>query len=299
MPTFIIIFPPIFSPGMSNANFNSSDLRIFLKRLILPSDSRTISGSLPTGQVGVRQRHFAVLRMRNVSLTNLRTLVIFFLLQILLLFHVHSQVYQRPNFSFSSHETLELESIEVDDSATRVYMSILSRKIGGSFCVDKNTYIRNSLGTEEYKLIESMGVPDCPDVHKFSIVGKKLSFILVFPPISADLKYINIIEECPDACISLRYILLDNQINDLINQAFDLYERRKMEESLAIFEDLMSSYNDNKSPVFGTIYLYMISINYELGQSKEIRRLYDELQQSSIINKEEILEEVRYQELIR
>jgi outer membrane scaffolding protein for murein synthesis (MipA/OmpV family) len=72
-----------------------------------------------------------------------------------------------------------------------------------------------------------------------------------------------------------------------------------MSESLKVFEDLMLSRNDNVSPVFGTIYLYMMSINYELGQSKEIRRLFDELKQSSIINKEEILEEARYQELIR
>jgi hypothetical protein len=233
------------------------------------------------------------------KLADPRTLFLLVLLQFLLLFPVHAQVYQRPNFSFSSHETLELQSIEVNDSLTRVYMSILSRKLGGTFCVDTNTYIRNSLGTEEYKLIESMGVPDCPEVHKFSIIGKKLNFILVFPAISKDLKYINIIEECPETCISIRYILLDNEINNRINQAFDLYEKRKMEESLKIFKDLMLSYNDNISPVFGTIYLYMISINYELGDSKEIHRLYDELQQSSIINREEILEEVRYQELIR
>jgi hypothetical protein len=237
--------------------------------------------------------------LHTFRLADPRALLIFLCLQLLLIFHGHTQVYQHPNFSFSSHETLELQSIEVDDSLTRVYMSILNRKLGGSFCMDTNTYIRNSLGTEEYKLIESMGVPDCPEVHKFSIVGKKLNFILVFPAISKDLKYINIIEECPEACISIRYILLDNEINNRINQAFDLYEKRKMEESLKIFKDLMLSYNDNVSPVFGTIYLYMISINYELGDSKEIHRLYDELQQSSIINKEEILEEVRYQELIR
>jgi len=265
-------------------NLRSLKLEDFLSRLT--------SGS-------VRLKHFAELRLRNVSLTDLRTLLLLFLLQFLLLFQVHSQVYERPNFSFSSHETLEVESIEINDSLTLVYMSILSRKLGGSFCIDNNTYLRNSLGTEEYKLTESIGVPDCPEVHKFSIIGKKLSFILVFPTVSKDLKYIDIIEDCPDACISIRYILLDNEINQLINQAFELYEKRKMEESLKIFEDLMLSKNDNVSPVFGTVYLYMMSINYELGQSKEIRRLYDELERSSIINKQEILEEVRYQELIR
>jgi hypothetical protein len=228
---------------------------------------------------------------------DLKTLLLF--LSLFLSLRTHSQVYNRPNFSFSSHETIELESIEVSDSLTRVYLSILSRKLGGTFCIDKNTYIRNPMGTEEYKLVESMGVPDCPEVHKFNIIGKKLSFILVFPPISKDLKYIDIKEDCSDACLSIRYILLDQDINQMISQGFELYERRRMEESLAIFEDLMNSYNDNFSPVFGTVYLYMISINYELGRSKEIRRLYDALQQSSIINKEEILEEVRYQELIR
>jgi hypothetical protein len=187
----------------------------------------------------------------------------------------------------------------MDEDQTRIYMSILNRRLGATFCVDTNTYIRNSLGNEEYKLIESVGVPDCPDVHKFGIVGKKLSFILVFPHVSEEIQYIDIIEDCQDACFSIRYILLDNEINELINQGLNLYESRKLTESLKVFEDLMLSKNDNVSPVFGTVYLYMMTINYELGQSKEIRRLFDELEQSSIMNKEEIIEEVRYQELFR
>jgi len=237
--------------------------------------------------------------LRTRRLVDLRTFLVLILVKLSFLFNVHAQVYEHPNFSFSSHETLDLESIEIDENQTRIYFSILNRKLGGSFCVDTNTYIKNSLGSEEYKLVESMGVPDCPDLHKFSIVGKRLSFILVFPPVSKDMKYIDIIENCQDACFSIRYVLLDNEINGMINQGMTLYESRKLEESLKIFEELMLSRNDNVSPVFGTVYLYMMSINYELGQSKEIRRLFDELQQSSIINKEEILEEVRYQELIR
>jgi hypothetical protein len=237
--------------------------------------------------------------LRPCGPANMKAFLIFFVLQLTVFLPSFSQVYQRPNFSFSTHETLDLESIEIDENQTRIYMSILNRKLGASFCVDTNTYIRNSLGTEEYKLVESMGVPDCPDVHKFSIVGKKLSFILVFPPVSKEIKYIDIIENCQNACFSIRYVLLDNKINEVINQGLKLYEARKMTESLRVFEDLMLSQNDNVSPVFGTVYLYMMSINYELGQSKEIRRLFNELKQSSIINKDEILEEARYQELIR
>jgi hypothetical protein len=233
------------------------------------------------------------------GLTGLKTLLILLCLQFLFQFNTNSQIYEHPNFSFSSHETLELERVEVDANQTRVYFSILNRKLGGTFCMDTSTYIKNSLGSEEYKLLESIGVPDCPDVHKFSIVGKKLSFILVFPPISKEIRYIDIIENCQVACLSVRYVLLDTIINKRINEALSLYESRKLKESLAAFENLLLSSNDNVSPVFGTIYLYMMSINYELGQSKEIRRLYDDLEQSSIINKEEILEEARYQEIVR
>src|SRR4030042_3841515 len=120
----------------------------------------------------IYMRTRGLLDSRTCRLVDLKTLLIFLFFQLSLLFNVQSQVYQRPNFSFSTHETLDLESIEIDDNQTRIYLSILNRKLGASFCVDTTTYIRNSLGTEEYKLIESMGVPDCPDVHKFSIVGK-------------------------------------------------------------------------------------------------------------------------------
>ncbi len=236
---------------------------------------------------------------RTCRLADLKTLILIVFLQLSFQFNINSQVYERPNFSFSSHETLDLERIEIDDSQTRIYFSILNRKLGATFCIDTNTYIKNSLGPGQFNLIESIGVPDCPDVHKFSIVGKKLSFILVFPTIGRDVRYIDIIENCQEGCISIRYVLLDTVINDRINKALKLYESRRLEESLIAFEDLMISHNDNVSPVFGTVFLYLMSINYELGQSKEIRRLYNELEHSSIINKKEILEEARYQELVR
>lgn len=224
-----------------------------------------------------------------------------FMIVSLLLFSQYStsQVYSHPNFAFSSHETLELESIEIDDNQTRIYLSILNRRLSGTFCVDTNTYIRNSLGDGEYKLVQSMGIPDCPEVYKFTAIGEKLNFILVFPPINEDLKYIDIIEECEDACFSFNYVLLDQELNGIINRGFQLYEAGNLTESLRIFEDLMTVRNDNLSPVFGTIYLYMMTINYELGRSKEVRNILDELQQSSIINKDEIIEAARFEGLIR
>ena len=209
-----------------------------------------------------------------------------------------SQAYEKPNFSFSSHPTLEIDRIELKDDRTLVYMAITNKRIGSSFCVDTNTYIRNSLGAQEYKMTQSMGIPDCPDAHKFEAIGEKVNFILVFPHIPGDLKYIDIIEDCPDACFSFKYVMLDAELNQKINQGLLLYEYGKLNEALKHFEDLMSTDNDFMSPVFGTIYLYLMFINTELGELNEVDRHYEELQNSSILNKEEIIESARFEGII-
>lgn len=210
----------------------------------------------------------------------------------------YSQVYEKPNFSFSSHPTLDIERIELKEDRTMIYMSITNQRLGSSFCVDPDTYIRNSFGEEEYKMIRSMGVPDCPDAHKFEAIGEKISFILTFPPIVGELKYIDIIEDCTNACFSFKYVMLDDELNQQINQGLLLYEYGKLYEALKHFEDLLTIRNDFMSPVFGTIYLYLMFINTELGEMKEVDRLYEELRNSSIFNKEEIIEAARFEGII-
>ncbi|MBL7111455.1 MAG: hypothetical protein ISS19_05900 [Bacteroidales bacterium] len=209
-----------------------------------------------------------------------------------------SQVYEKPNFSFSSHPTLEIDRIELKEDRTLVYMAITNKRMGSSFCVDTNTYILNSLGDQEFRMTQSMGIPDCPEVHKFEAIGEKVSFILVFQPIPSDLKYIDIIEDCPNACFSFKYVMLDTELNQKINQGMLLYEYGKLKEALKHFEDLLATHNDFMSPVFGTVYLYLMFINYELGEMDEVERLYEELQYSSILNKEEIIEAAQFEGII-
>ena len=213
--------------------------------------------------------------------------------------NLFAQAFEKPNFSSTSHPTLELERIETLSSQTMVYMSITNQRISGSFCVSDETYIRNSLGPEEYKLQQSMGIPDCPDEYKFTSVGEKVSFILVFPAIDPELKYIDIVEDCEEACFTITYVLLDKDLNEIINRGFRLYEQGNLNEALKVFEDMMAVYNDRISPVFGTVYLYLMSIHYELGNSDEIKILHEELKQSAIINKEEIIEAAWLEGLIR
>ena len=210
-----------------------------------------------------------------------------------------AQVFDKPSFSLSSHPTLEIMSIEKWEDQTVVNIRVKNQRISGSFCFDKESFLVNSLGSEEWKLTSMDGIPACPDQHHFKSIGEVLNFSLVFPAIPDEIKYIDLREGCEDACVSVKYILLDEEMNNRINEGFNLYEIGRLSASLQVFEDIMEAEFDNYSPVFGTLYLYMMSIHYELGQSKEIRRIFNELKESTIIGRDEFIKTARDTGLVR
>jgi len=226
---------------------------------------------------------------------------VFFILVLMMAFQVRlaAQVFEKPSFSLTSHPTLEILSIEKWEDQTVVNIRVKNQRISGSFCFDKETFLTNSLGTEEWKLTSMEGIPACPDQHHFKSIGEVLDFSLVFPALPGEVKYIDLREGCEDACVSVKYILLDEEMNNRINEGFNLYEIGRLSASLKVFEDIMEDMYDNYSPVFGTLYLYMMSIHYELGQSKEIRRIFNELKESSIIGREEFIQTARETGLVR
>jgi hypothetical protein len=210
-----------------------------------------------------------------------------------------AQVYEKPSFSLSSHPTLEILSIEKWEDQTVVQIRVKNQRLSASFCIDKETFLLNSLGTEEWQLTSMDGIPACPDQHRFKSIGEVLDFSLVFPAIPDEVNYIDLVEGCEDACVSVKYILLDEALNERINEGFDLYELGRLSASLQVFEDIMESDYDDYSPVFGTLYLYMMYIQYELGRSKEVRRIFNELKESSIAGREEFIETARETGLAR
>ena len=210
-----------------------------------------------------------------------------------------AQVYDKPSFSLTSHPTLDIMSIEKWEDQTVLNIRVKNQRISGSFCIDKETFLLNPLGREEWKLTSMDGIPACPDQHSFKSIGEVLEFSLIFPAIPDEIKYIDLHEGCEDACVSVKYILLDEEMNNRINEGFNLYEIGRLSASLQVFEEIMEAEYDNYSPVFGTLYLYMMSIHYELGKSKEVRRIFDEMNESSIIGKEEFIETARDTGLVR
>ena len=226
---------------------------------------------------------------------------VFYILVLMVGFQVRlvAQVFEKPSFSLTSHPTLEIISIEKWEDQTVLNIRVKNQRISGSFCFDKETFLLNSLGNEEWKLTSMDGIPACPDQHRFKSIGEVLDFSLVFPAIPDEIKYIDLHEGCEDACVSVKYILLDEEMNNQINEGFNLYELGRLAASLQVFEDIMEAEYDNYSPVFGTLYLYMMSIQYELGQSKEIKRIFNELKESSIIGREEFIQTARDTGLVR
>jgi hypothetical protein len=228
-----------------------------------------------------------------------KTLLSILLLTAGFLSGLRAQVYDKPSFSLTSHPTLEIQNVEKWEDQTVVNISVMNKRISGSFCFDRQSFLRNSLGTEEWKLVSMDGIPACPDQHRFKSIGEVLEFSLVFPAIPDEIKYIDLLEGCEDACVSVQYILLDEEMNSRINEGFNLYEIGRLTASLQVFEEIMESGYDNYSPVFGSLFLYMMSIHYELGKSKEVRRIFNELKESSIVGRDEFIETARETGLVR
>ena len=229
----------------------------------------------------------------------LQRFVCLLLLTAILPSYMQAQVYDQPSFSLTSHPTLEIMSVERWEDQTVVNIRVKNQRLSGSFCFDKESFLLNSLGTEAWKLTSMEGIPACPDQHRFRSIGEVLDFSLVFPAIPDEIQYIDLVEKCEDACVSVKYILLDERMNHKIREGFELYEAGRPVAALKVFEDIMESGYDNYSPVFGTLFLYMISIHNELGQSKEARRIFNELKESAIVGREEFINTARDTGLVR
>jgi len=227
----------------------------------------------------------------------MRALVIFLFCHIPLL--TSSQTLDIPNVGLSSHPALELDKIEFTGGRTLLFFTIENKRLGGSFCLNENTFLKNSTGEEQYKLLEMGNLPVCPEYYRFKSIGERRSFVMHFPEISREIRYLNMVEDCEDDCVRLKYICLDAEINRRINEGLSLYEAGRADQASAHFQSILNEKNDNYSPVFGTLYLYLITLSFDLADSKELKRWYNELKSSAVINRDEIIKEVKEEGLVR
>jgi hypothetical protein len=77
-------------------------------------------------------------------------------------FGIIAQVIEKPNFALASHP-MTIGKIEFIANQTVVSLSIENQSETGSFCADRNIYIQDVIKNTIYKLIQSKGIPVCPD----------------------------------------------------------------------------------------------------------------------------------------
>lgn len=195
--------------------------------------------------------------------------------------NIYSQTYNQPNMALKSHETLEISKIEINEQSTLIYLSIENRITGGNFCADRNIYLiypdRNRL-----KLTKAINIPACPDSYSFKSIGEKLQFTLEFPSLKPGTKWIDIIEDCTDYCFSFYGVCLDNELNKKIDDASVLAENKEPAKALISFIKIADTIENKNSGIEGLIYLSIITLAKETGNSTKAEEWYKRLKMSGI-----------------
>ncbi|HUX58293.1 MAG TPA: hypothetical protein VMV77_15075 [Bacteroidales bacterium] len=192
-----------------------------------------------------------------------------------------SQSLSYPNYALKSHETLEITKVEINSDETIVYLTIENRIEGGKFCADRNIYLIEPDGAK-LKLINSSGIPVCPDTYKFKAIGEKLGFILTFPPLKEGTECVDLIEDCSENCFSFYEVTLDSNLNRKIDDAFILVENDQPVNALVSFIIIAEEADRNNQDVGGLVYLNIIKLAQETGNTLKATEWYSRLKSSGI-----------------
>ena len=179
-----------------------------------------------------------------------------------------SQTFSLPNYSLKSHQTLEIEKIEITSEKTIVFLSIENQTPGGYFCADKNIYIIYPDGTR-IRLVKSIGIPVCPENYLFKNIGEKLDFSLDFPPLRTGTKWIDVIEECSANCFWFYGVTLNNDLNKRLDDAFAAASKGKPEDNILLFRNILESVDNQDLGIEGSLYINIINAAIEAGDKIE------------------------------
>lgn len=196
---------------------------------------------------------------------------------------------KNPNFALTSHP-MYIENINITSDQILIKITIENKIKGGNFCVDKSTYIQNVLTNTKHMLLDSDNIPICPEAYNFSYIDEKLTFQLKFPKPAENTKYLNIIEGCYDHCFSIFGIILDPEMNESINSAFDLFDKREYESSQ---ETLVKIIQENPDYPFGFLYLNLIQVLVIQDKIDEAKKYYQYLIKSDYSDKKFILDQLK------
>ncbi len=218
--------------------------------------------------------------------------ILIIILNIIIIQNSISQIIEKPNFAERTHPTLVIDKIEITDKQTIVYLTVTNEIANGWFCADKNISIKNSFGSETYKIIKSENIPVCPNQHKFNLIGETLSFKLYFSTLSKSIKYIDITENCNDACFHFNGVVLDATLNSEIDLGYERFAKGKSDLAAICFKNVIEKFTDYNyaSPYFSLMQIYAEKENYS-----EAKNWFTKLQNSKTVDKQTIIDLVKQQ----
>jgi len=194
---------------------------------------------------------------------------------------VSAQTVIQPNYAIKSHETLEITKIDLQTDRTEVYLTVENRIAGGSFCADRNIYISDQSG-ERYLLTKATGIPVCPDSYNFKNIGERLSFRLEFPAVKPGLNWIDIVEDCNDNCFSFYGVVLNGEVNRKIDDAIFYAENNEPSKALIRLINIADEAAEKKINTGGILYVYIIKLAKETGNTVKAAEWYRRLESSGI-----------------
>jgi len=192
-----------------------------------------------------------------------------------------SQTFIAPNPALKSHETLDIMKVVLSEDKTEIYLKVENRITGGNFCADKNIYIIYPDGTGSH-LTSSVGIPVCPDTYNFKLPGEHLDFVLTFPPLKKGTESVDLIEECQANCFSFYGIILNDELNKKINDAFIYAEKGEPAQSLMSFLKIAEEAGNTNPGAEGLLYMNIIKLSVTTGNKVKAAEYYKKLQLSGL-----------------
>ncbi|MCB8964985.1 MAG: hypothetical protein H6536_08110 [Bacteroidales bacterium] len=225
---------------------------------------------------------------------------LFFLLVLLLAFAVsaHCQVkVVSPFAAEQSHLELNIDTITFFDDST-VFRLTVENKLdkGGWFCADRSIYVEIPGTGARFYLQKSRSIPTCPNAHSFSRKGERLSFALVFAALPKNLRTINLVEDCNNACFSFKGVILDAKLNADIrtyNQGMEHYTGNRLPDAIACFTKVVTSIPANPIHVYGYSFYHLVVIHQNLKDSARADYWLKRLEQSELPDKQYFIDAVR------
>jgi hypothetical protein len=192
-----------------------------------------------------------------------------------------SQSFIAPNVALKSHETLDIIKIVMSEENTRIYLKVENRISGGNFCADKNIWLVSPDGIRTL-LISSNGIPVCPETYKFKTPGESLDFVLTFPPIKKGVESVNLIEDCQQNCFSFYGIILDNNLNKNLDDAFTLAENDEPARALVSFTKIAEVAGDRNPGAVALLYMNIVKLSRITGNSVKAAEWYKKMEASGL-----------------